>query len=126
MTAAPLVAIADTKPRSIRSISDRAEPGLDDVRAEAPDDAAVRRAAPSTIARTTALKSAAARMFGSDSSSRPTVAPAATGPREVFDPRLALPRLQRIGSDAGEIEFFVGERHGVSARSCRIARVQNA
>ena len=40
MTPAPLVASAETKPRSIRSMSTGDEPGLDDVRADAPDDAA--------------------------------------------------------------------------------------
>ena len=36
-------ASAETKPRSIRSIEDRRQPGLDDVRAEAPDDSVARR-----------------------------------------------------------------------------------
>ena len=41
---APFVASAETNPRSIRSIRTGDEAGLDHVRAEAPDDAAIRRA----------------------------------------------------------------------------------
>ena len=87
----------------------RTEPGLDHVRAEAPDDAAAARFA-STSARTTALKSAAARMSGSASTNAPTDAPGTCGRAEILRARLARARFQRIGADVGQIEFFVGKR----------------
>ena len=115
MTPAPLVAIADTNPRSIRSISIGPEPGLDHVRAEAPDDAAVAAPARRRSRATTALKSAAARMSGSESTNAPTAGAGGHRPREVLHARLARARLQRIGRDAGEVEFVVGKRHGAPA-----------
>ena len=77
---APLVASAETNPRSIRSISTGDEPGLDHVRAEAPDDAAIVRRARARIAATTALKSAA----GEDR-------------RQRLEQRRARPRPARYG-----------------------------
>ena len=48
MRPAPLVASAETKPRRIRSISERRQPGLDHMGAEAPDDRPLARRASST------------------------------------------------------------------------------
>src|SRR5229473_76045 len=70
MTAAPLVAMAETKPRSMRSITTGPRPVLITCAPRPHTTPASARLA-STIARTTALKSAAARMFGSESTKAP-------------------------------------------------------
>ena len=91
-------------------MSTGAEPGLDDVRAEAPDDARPPRRARARIAATTALKSAAARMSRQRRRATPRMPlPGTYGLREVRRVRLARARRQRIGAHAGQIELFVAE-----------------
>src|SRR5581483_2908086 len=70
MTAAPFVAIAETKPRSIRSIRTGATPVLITC-APRPQTIPPPVRFASTMAPATALRSAAARMFGSDSMNAP-------------------------------------------------------
>ncbi len=112
MTAAPLVAMADTKPRSIRSTRIGPSPVLITC-APSPQTTPPPSRAASAIARTTALKSAAARMPGQRFDERADRRRRrSTGRAKSSTRALLCARLQRIGRDAGEVEFFVGERHG--------------
>src|SRR3954469_7131191 len=78
MTAAPLVASADTNPRSIKSISTGPRPVLITC-APSPHTTPDPFRLASTIAPTPAFRSAAASMLGSESSNCRTVTPPVTG-----------------------------------------------
>ena len=107
---APLVAIADTKPRSIRSTSTGDRPVFSTC-APSPQMIALPSRFAATIAATTSLKSCAASSPGSDFSNPSTPEPSLYGVANCARRHLALPRAQRIGLDAGQIEFFVGQFH---------------
>ena len=87
----------------------RRQAGLQHVRAESPDDRLVRRASPRRSPSTTSLKSCAASRSGSDFMQPADARARLVGRRKLREAHLALPRAQRIGLDAGQIEFFVGQ-----------------
>src|SRR5262249_1727832 len=84
---------------------------LDDVRADAPDDAAV--LAPGALdARDHGLEIRAREDVRQAIDPGSDAAPLRVRPREVLDARLALARRQWIRVDSRDVEFLVGERHG--------------
>src|SRR5438094_149598 len=104
MIVAPLVAIADTNPRSIKSTITGPRPVLTTCAPIPQRMPAPARFAP-PIARTTALKSAAARMSGSESTKVAIVSPRADGlerpRRRRADCNDAAPRAPRARDRAG-------------------------
>ena len=97
---APLVAIAETKPRSIRSTSTGDSPVFSTC-APSPQMIALSARFAATIASTTSLKSLAASSDGSDLQEAVDARARLVRRRKLREADLALPRAQRIGLDAG-------------------------
>ena len=111
ITPAPFVAMADTNPRSIRSMTTGESPVLSTC-APRPQMMPCPPSRAARIAATTALKSAAARMTGRLSISPATPLPALYGLAKSAAFALLWRRRQRIGLHARQVELFVAELHG--------------
>ena len=86
---------------------DRPEPGLDDVRAQSPDDAAPARGPDHRV--DDGAKVRRRQHIRQRIDKRRQAHSRLPGTSEVFNPRLAVARGQRIGAYAGQIELFVVE-----------------